>query len=334
MSEYQCRICGNVAGNVAYNNVREMLHGTRAEFNYFQCGACGCLQIATVPPDLAHHYPSDYQSFKSYTRRAHGRVRRFLDSRRVLYALTGTGWFGRLLAKGYPMPDYVHWCKKMGIGRDAKVLDVGSGNGKLLSRMLVGGFTHLRGVDPFIQQDISFDSSTYIYKRDLPTHVLLCGEKYDLVMMHHSFEHMENPRQVLSWCSQLLADNGWLLIRVPLADSEAWEKYRENWYALDPPRHLYLHTSKSMRLLAQQCDLIVSEEERDSTETQFTYSELYARDISASAPRRQRNIFSSKQITQYAERAKQLNAEGRGDQGVFYIRRKTGADNEQRTARD
>jgi SAM-dependent methyltransferase len=321
MSQHTCRICGNAAENVAYDNVREMLHGTRETFSYFQCSACGCLQIATVSDDLARHYPSDYQAYKNYARKAHGRPRRFLDSRRVRYELTGEGWIGRLLTKIYPMPDYVRWCRKMGIGLDAKVLDVGCGNGRLLSRMLVGGFTHLRGIDPFIQQDIVFDQSAIIYKRDLPAHAAMSEEKYDLVMLHHSFEHMDNPDQVLGWCSQLVAENGWLLIRVPLADSEAWKKYRTNWYALDPPRHLYLHTSKSMRLLVERCGLVVDMEERDSTESQFVYSELYTRNIAANAPRSQRDIFSRSQIAQFVQWARHLNETGQGDQGVFYIRK-------------
>jgi len=320
MSQDTCRICGNAANNTRYR-VREMLHGTREGFEYFQCSACGCLQITAVSDDLARHYPSDYQAYKDYTRKAHSKFRRFFDSRRARYELTGEGWMGRFLAQLYPVPDYVRWCRKMGVRQDAKVLDVGCGNGRLLSRMLVGGFTHLRGIDPFIRENIVFDQNAIIYKQDLPAHIATSGKKYDLVMLHHSFEHMDNPRQVLAWCSELLADDGWLLIRVPLVDSEAWERYRENWFALDPPRHLYLHTSRSMRLLVEQSGLHTDSEERDSTKDQFVFSELYARGIAANASRSQRDIFSGRQLKEFSEQARKLNAAGRGDQGVFYIKK-------------
>jgi len=318
--QHTCRICGNNANNKTFV-VREMLHGTREVFEYFQCSACGCLQIMTVPGDLARHYPPNYQAYKDYTRKAHNKTRSFFDSRRARYELMDRGWFGRFLAMFYPAPDYVRWCSKMGIRQDASILDVGCGTGRLLSRMLVGGFTHLRGIDPFIRENIVFNQNAIIYKQDLPAHIAMSKKKYDLVMLHHSFEHMDNPRQVLAWCSELMADDGWLLIRIPLADSEAWEQYRENWYALDPPRHLYLHTSKSMRLLVEGCGLVVSAEERDSIETQFTHSEYYMRDIPSNAPRSHRDIFSRTQIKKYADRARQLNASDKGDQGVFYIRK-------------
>lgn len=320
MDQYRCRICGNTAANTAYD-VREMLHGSREKFRYFQCSNCGCLQISCIPTDLARFYPADYQVYKDYSRKAHNKVRRLLESRQVLHELTGGNWIGRLLAKTYSAPDYAKWCKFMGVGLDAKILDVGCGNGKLLSRMVVGGFAHLRGIDPFIQKDIAFNQGAQIYKRDLPTHIAVSHEKYDLVMLHHSFEHMENPRQVLKWCTQLMTDDGWLLIRIPLADSDAWEQYRENWFQLDPPRHLFVHTSKSMHQLVKQCGLYIEAEERDSTGDQFIYSELYRRDIPANAPRSQRTIFSKKQIREYAERAQSLNSTGRGDQGVFYSKK-------------
>lgn len=320
MSQYRCRICGNTANNATYE-VREMLHGTRAVFQYFQCSVCGCLQIASVPGDLEYYYPSDYQAYKSYARKAKSKPRHFIDSRRVRYALTGEGWLGRLLAKILPAPDYVNWCSKMGFGQNAKVLDVGCGHGRLLSRMVAGGFTNLSGIDPFIREDIAIDGNAMIYKRDLPTHVAISGERYDLVMLHHSFEHMDDPGQVLVWCSTLLKDDGWLLIRIPLADSLAWERYRENWYQLDAPRHLYLHTSRSIHMLVAKRGLLVVGEDRDSIETQFTFSELYARDIAANAPRVQRDIFSKREIREFSRHARKLNEEGKGDQGVFYIRK-------------
>jgi 2-polyprenyl-3-methyl-5-hydroxy-6-metoxy-1,4-benzoquinol methylase len=320
-----CRICGNTTCNTRYH-VQEMLHGTREPFSYFQCSACGCLQIETVPEDLARHYPANYQAYKDYHRRASNRLRHFIDSRRVRYELTNQGAFGRALSALAPKLDYVHWCRQMGLTQASRVLDVGCGNGKLLTRMMVGGFSHLYGIDPFIDQDIVFGPEAVIRKTDLPGYLATKPERFDLVMLHHSFEHMDDLREVLNWCSQLVADNGWLLIRLPLADSQAWEQYRENWFALDPPRHLYLHTSTSMSILAKQCGFKIEREERDSTASQFIQSEWYVRDIPANAPKDIKEIFSSEQIRAFEVLSRQLNEAGKGDQGAFYLKKATTPD--------
>ena len=44
-----------------------MMFGTRERFAYFECSACGCLQIETVPADMARHYPDNYYSFSAST---------------------------------------------------------------------------------------------------------------------------------------------------------------------------------------------------------------------------------------------------------------------------
>jgi 2-polyprenyl-3-methyl-5-hydroxy-6-metoxy-1,4-benzoquinol methylase len=320
-----CRVCGNATNNTRYQ-VREMLHGTREPFSYFQCGACGCLQIESVPEDLARHYPADYQAYKDYHRRARNRLRRFIDSRRVRYELTGQGMFGRMMTGIAPPLDYVHWCRQMGLTQASRILDVGCGNGKLITRMLAGGFSHLRGIDLFIDRDISFPPQAIIYKTDLPRYLKTSPGQFDLVMLHHSFEHMDNPREVLNWCSQLIADDGWLLIRVPLADSQAWEQYRENWFALDPPRHLYLHTSASMSILAGQCGFKIVREERDAAASQFVQSEWYVRDIPANAPKENRALFSSEQIREFDALSRQLNESGKGDQGAFFLKKARASD--------
>lgn len=54
-----CKICNNSSGNKSYV-VREMMFGFRDEFDYFECGKCGCLQIKQVPNDFSKYYPENY----------------------------------------------------------------------------------------------------------------------------------------------------------------------------------------------------------------------------------------------------------------------------------
>lgn len=60
--DHLCRVCGKKGAFLSYL-VREMLNGTKDEFEYFVCDNCGCLQISDVPDNLGKYYGSSYYSF-------------------------------------------------------------------------------------------------------------------------------------------------------------------------------------------------------------------------------------------------------------------------------
>ena len=313
-----CRICGNNDG-LEYFHAQEKMNGSGVPFDYFSCPICGCLQIADIPADLEDYYADGYYSYQRMKRLEHAPLRRWGDMHRVNAALHGNdpvGWFLNRLAK--PL-EYLPWIKEADIARDAKVLDVGCGQGRLLLRMALGGFHHLTGADPFVAQDIHYRNGVSILKQDL-NELAQSGKQFDFIMLHHSLEHMPNQADALRAAASLLSPRGVILIRIPLSDSFAWEHYRENWVQLDAPRHLYLHSRRSIQLVAKECGLSIYKSIDDSSKFQFTGSELYQRGISLSASKKARNIFSRSQLRQYQQQAYALNTAGRGDQAAFYLR--------------
>ena len=98
--------------------------------------------------------------------------------------------------------------------------------------------------------------------------------QYELITMNSSFEHMNNPREVLSKVKELLSNNGLCLIKIPLMGL-AFELYHENWYQIDAPRHYYLYTVKAMRILCEEVGLEIKSIMYDSTGGQFYISEEY-----------------------------------------------------------
>jgi len=61
----RCRVCRNDS-NLTFYDVREMMHGTKEPFTYFQCSRCLCLQITDIPPDMTPYYPPHYIGFNKY----------------------------------------------------------------------------------------------------------------------------------------------------------------------------------------------------------------------------------------------------------------------------
>lgn len=313
----ECGICANAEDNTPYR-VWEMQLGARQAFDYFQCGQCGCLQIVRPPDNLADYYPSGYFSFRDQQKLARHPLRAWLDRARVRNALQAGGSLLGALADRFAKPlDYPAWLALTGKGIEARVLDVGCGSGKLLLRMRLGGVAHCTGIDPFLAEDLRYPNGLRIHKQALGERL---GE-FDLIMFHHAFEHMDRPHEVLARTVRLLAPAGIVLIRVPLADSEAWERYREHWCNLDAPRHLYLHTRASLEHLARRAGLEIFATFRDSTPSQFIISELYRRDIPGSAGVKPESVLEPGQLAEFRALTERLNREGRGDMGGFFFRR-------------
>ena len=246
-----CVICAEESEGGTFA-AREMYFGTRERFDYFECSHCGTLQIAVVPADLARHYPSDYYSFNTAKPKSASSVERYFRRLRTDVWLGNRVGAATLLARiSKRRPHYLDWFKGMGLRSGSRIADVGCGNGELLLKLHRDGFEQLRGLDPYIDADIDYANGVTIRKRDLGDD----DERYDLIMVHHSFEHMTTPRAVMAQIAAHLAPGGHALLRLPIAGTYAWRTYREHWFALDPPRHLFVPTVRAMHLLAAYAGL-------------------------------------------------------------------------------
>jgi SAM-dependent methyltransferase len=315
-----CRICAHAENHRPFV-AREMMFGTREEFEYFECANCGAVQISEVPADLSRYYPPDYLSFNRPPPRPNW-LRRYLKRCRARQALGQPNLLGRLLSLGRPLPPLLEWAKNGGLRLDDAILDVGSGAGRLLLKMRAAGFSNLTGVDPFLQRDLRYDAHTRVLKLELAE----LNGPYDFVMLHHSLEHVPNPLSTLKEVRQLLKPDRFCLVRTPTAGGHAWRAYGADWVQLDPPRHLLLHTERSLRLLAGQAGLELAKTVFDSKGFQFWGSELYRRNIplrEALLPRDRlrKGLFTDRELAAFEAEAKRLNEQGQGDQASFYLRK-------------
>ncbi len=313
-----CRVCrAKFDGNAFV--AREMMLGTRHPFEYWECGTCGSVQILDVPDNLGDYYPAEYFSFKPHHRMGRSRLRKFVDSRRVRHALGAKNWVGSIADRYLKPLDYLEWCSFAKVGPDARVLDVGCGAGKLPLRMKLGGFRECTGIDPRIDAEIEYAVGVRIYKEDITDFAARGAGEFDLIMFHHSLEHLPAPHASLGAARQLLAPGGKLIIRIPVAGTYAWRRYGEHWVQLDPPRHLWLPTIDGMARLAVDTGFNLARARFDSTPLQFTGSELYQRNIPLNAPKKEKNIFDADAMRRYKDAARRLNEEQDGDQALFVL---------------
>jgi len=310
---FSCGVCGGSQA-AGIHEAREMMYGLRTRFHYAQCAGCSSLWLTDPPADFAAYYASEYYSFAEGGGGAKERIKYYLRAKRDAVYFDGGGLLGRFLAQHFEDGGLLS-VSRLNVSREARILDVGCGSGKLLHRMAALGFTNLSGVDPFLAGDISNGDGVKIRRAHVED---VTDGKYDLVMFHHSLEHVADPRNTLRTAARLLAPRGKCLVRLPVL-GEAWEVYGTNWVQLSPPRHMWIPTEKAMSLLAGSAGLKLEKVEYDSTPFQFWGSELCQRDVALNTadPHNIRGRLRIREMKELRKRVASLNREGRGDQAAF-----------------
>lgn len=299
-----CKFCGSSELNSF--TAQERMLGMGGEFSYSECQSCGSLQLETIPEDLSVYYPANYYSF--FGLKPSGYFIRFLKRLRMRSFL----WFGIK----WQAPIYGYWLRKVHTRFSARIADVGCGNGQLLYELYAGGYSDLHGFDPFIEKERQITAGLKLWKSRIEESDLT----FDLIMMHHSFEHMEDPKPVLKSCFERLNPGGVLLIRCPVADAEVWKSSREYWVQLDAPRHLIIPSLKGLQAVAEKTGFIWDEVVFDSTEFQFWGTEWYKRGMNLNESKT-KSFLTGKERTALKEKALRYNQEGKGDQACFYLRK-------------
>jgi SAM-dependent methyltransferase len=321
---FRCRVCGCADGRRI--EAREMLLGLRHAFEYFECFSCSCLQIMSPPEDMGEYYPETYYSFEpppslsgeeSFLSRVSPIERMRLIRNRS--AVTGRGWVGKTLLKHRPhLP--LSALRKARVPSDARILDVGTGAGRLVVELRRLGFTHVLGVDPFVPGSVMEGTGPVVLKDT----ILGIEGNWDLIMFHHSFEHIWDSRRTLLAAVGLLARHGKILIRTPTTDSHAWRRYGTDWVGLDAPRHFIVHSSKSMQTLADEVGLELFDKWHASDAMHFWASEQYRRGIPLTAANSWdvdpgRSPLTRRDIHRYRRQAR-LHGASLADETSFYLR--------------
>jgi SAM-dependent methyltransferase len=324
-------VCGVCAGPMGEAFIaREQHLGLGDAFRYAACADCGTVQLIDPPASFDRYYPSGYYSYEVdalAARIAAEPWRTRLARRWVGAAMLRGGRAARLARRWRPWltEDFPAWLEgegaRLGLRRDVRVLDVGCGAGAHLLQLASYGFERLEGVDAFLAGDIRHPGGVFIRRGELPA----VSGRFDLVMFHHSLEHMPEPVAALRAAHRLLAPGGRLLVRIPVL-GEAWRRYREDWVQLDAPRHRFLFPREAFLRAAAGAGFEPLSVRCDSGAFQFWGSEQYRLGIALNSPRSwQRDPlaspFSPAQVHDWAAQAEQLNAALEGDQACFLLRR-------------
>ncbi len=294
------------------------MFGFRDYFDYFQCANCNCMQIEHFPGNIDKYYPDNYYSYKNSPIPKFG-----LFKKLQFNYLTGENKniLGKIACFKYKPPKYYDWLRNLELkDRQTRILDIGCGNGEVLKILYSFNFTFLRGIDPYINENIEIDDKLKMLKKS----VYEVGENYDIVMMHHSLEHMTDQLEVLEKVFEILSPTGQFLLRIPIISETLMAKYGANVVSLDPPRHFYIHSLKSIEMLLKKVGFKIKKKIFDTEVFDIIASEQYVKNIAINekgsyVSDKKNGLFSKKEINTFKQLINKLNDEEQGSSIALYL---------------
>jgi len=200
-------------------------------FSYLQCRRCGLIFLSPRPnkKEILQFYQQDYygdglQKFHSW-----------LEAFRLFFAWNRM----RRVKKFFSYP--------------GKALDIGCGQGTFLQMLKKEGW-ECHGTE------LTLKSASRAFRRGISVSVGEIDESrypphsFDLITLWHVLEHLPQPLETIKKVTRLLKKGGILAISTPNIDSLQAKMGGSRWFHLDPPRHLYLYSPRTLAQMIGSLD--------------------------------------------------------------------------------
>lgn len=315
LPDFHCRFCdADSKGRAVF--LPDAMYGTSELYEYVECTNCYSLQIAKIPSNMKAYYPTNYRPHlhRSYW---YEMVLRIID----YLILDCPGKLAPLLSIFGLEENALRALKSRGYSKDCRVLEIGCGSARVLKALQRRGFLNITAADPFVSQANSCKLPFKILRKDISE----VQGSYDLIIANHVLEHLPNPMEFFASIKRLMSPNGELLLLLPVANSKAWQLFREHWIQADAPRHLNIPSTTSLKILAHRYDLTIKKHYFNGTEFQIVGSQQRMEGISLMS---RSSIYSggiANRLILFLARIRlwrqihSLNREGTADQAVFYL---------------
>jgi len=231
-----CDLCGSNEQEFLFD-AKDRLHGCEGAFTYVQCRECGLVFMnpQVVPGEIGGFYPSDYSPHKAKVKTEQlnqSVIRRKLKKRPFTSSL-----FKRVSEK-------------------SRILDVGCGSGIFLYEMKTTTGCDVYGID-ISKTAAKTARESYgieVFNGKI-TQSPFEDNFFDVITAWAFLEHVNSPSEILLKMSNLLKKDGFCIISIPNFESINARLFKDKWYHLDCPRHLYIFTKRTIIGLFEKSNL-------------------------------------------------------------------------------
>jgi len=242
--EEACVLCGSHEARRLFT-ARDRLHGLPGDFWVVRCVACKLLRTSPRPSGeaLAMYYPEGYAPHRD----AGGEASTAGPASPRHSAWT---WLRQRV-----MSRRIWWTPDLPPA--ARVLELGSGGGHFARYAIERGW-EVHALEPAARpaEQLSRNPRVRI-QRDPAESMNFPPASLDAVFAWMAVEHLEDPSAVFRKISAALTPGGYFVFSVPNAGSWEFVLFRERWYGLDVPRHLWHFSPRTLRRLLAVCGLTV-----------------------------------------------------------------------------
>lgn len=225
-----CNFCGNDKADVFYKHVTSWEHA--GVFTVVKCRMCQLVYVNPRPVQavIGKYYPPESYWGDDVTE---SQDKHDLNNLRK----ESYGYLYRIILEH----------KKKG-----RVLDIGAGTGMFLSYFKDLGF-QVEGVE--------YSNDACVYAKKMFGVKLKNGDfltkkfkknTFSMVTLNNSLEHLYDPLNTLVGAYKTMKKGGVIVVTVPNIESLGSILFKEDWYALQPPRHLFHFSEKTLSLMMTQ----------------------------------------------------------------------------------
>lgn len=213
---------------------RDLLYGLPGEFLVVKCRECGLMRTnpRPTPDSIGFYYPEDYGPY-----------------------------VGTIIQEGENSSDknllggaFVSWVKRiidfrttfLPPKKPGKMLEIGCASGGFLHQMKMQGWDVVGIEFSKAAAEAAIRRGYRVHAGPLETAPMLDGP-YDLIVGWMVLEHLHDPIGGLRKLRKWAKPDTWLVVSVPNAGSLEFRIFKEKWYALHLPAHLFHFTPDSIK---------------------------------------------------------------------------------------
>jgi len=194
------------------------------------CSSSNRITLAEIKSDNKEHFVLDYQICQKCGHAYYN----FAPSEKSSEEFYQSQWHRQLNLQNFvPInikPNYSKWSAihhilDLGLCKNVRILDFGCGTGDSLKTLELEGFNNFYGVEIGVKR-YQISESNFpgrVIWGSVNESIKLADKVglFDLIFLNHVAEHLVNPRKVIKELSNILSDNGIIIVSVPnvLAES-------------------------------------------------------------------------------------------------------------------